>query len=525
MRTMCSAMIKRLLMVVYIIMMVVLGIATIVGHAYGTDFITLHVYNSWWFSALWTLLAIIGIAWIVKRKTRRPSVILLHSSFVIILIGAALTHFTSYQGMIHLRVGEKTNTFATLKADDGSVRERTLPFYITLKRFTATPRNHVSEFTIDDGNAHETGKVAMNKIHSYKHVRLCQTSYDDGFDGTYLSINHDPYGITVTYIGYFALFLSLAWMLVNSRGTFRHLLRKASSRSVGLVAVAIILMHAAMLVVALMPKVLSGHIYKSVPFVPTIFVINLITGVFLALHTMRKRVPDSKTISTTCMSMFVVTFIALTFYEALVWAVSGHMPMTNVYDTMTFTAWTVMVLTAMAYKRFQVALSFGFLLSGGFLLTAYLLSPNPPMRPVAPILSTPLLTIHVSLVVIAYALLSFTFICGIAAVVSKRATARQEMLRHLSQLCLYPALATLTTGIFVGAMWANVSWGTYWNWDPKEVWALITLMVYAIAAHTDTLPRLKNPIAYHVFMVLAFITIVITFLGVSYYLGGIHSYA
>ena len=95
----------------------------------------------------------------------------------------------------------------------------------------------------------------------------------------------------------------------------------------------------------------------------------------------------------------------------------------------------------------------------------------------------------------------------------------------LSRLMLYPALALLAIGIFVGAIWANISWGTYWSWDAKETWGLITLMVYAVAAHQGSLPFLRRPVGYHLFMTLAFLSIVMTYFGVNYFLGGMHSYA
>ena len=83
----------------------------------------------------------------------------------------------------------------------------------------------------------------------------------------------------------------------------------------------------------------------------------------------------------------------------------------------------------------------------------------------------------------------------------------------------------LGIGIFVGAIWANVSWGEYWGWDPKEVWALITFMVYAVALHSNSVPAMRRPMAYHIFMVVAFLTIIMTYFGVNYLLGGMHSYA
>jgi len=149
-----------------------------------------------------------------------------------------------------------------------------------------------------------------------------------------------------------------------------------------------------------------------------------------------------------------------------------------------------------------------------------------------PVLSSPLLTIHVSIIMMAYALLSLTFICGLTGVIFRlcrgnNVIVRQQLnsLQLLSKLFLYPSLTALGFGIFIGAIWANVSWGTYWSWDPKETWALITLMVYAVAVHDNSIPPLRKPFTYHLFMTLAFLTILMTYFGVNYFLGGMHSYA
>ena len=95
----------------------------------------------------------------------------------------------------------------------------------------------------------------------------------------------------------------------------------------------------------------------------------------------------------------------------------------------------------------------------------------------------------------------------------------------LSQLLLYPAVFLLTIGIFLGAVWANVSWGTYWSWDPKEAWALITLMVYAVPLHKASIPLFRKPRVYHLYMVVSFLAVLITYFGVNFILGGMHSYA
>ena len=146
-----------------------------------------------------------------------------------------------------------------------------------------------------------------------------------------------------------------------------------------------------------------------------------------------------------------------------------------------------------------------------------------------PVLNSPLLSVHVSIIMMGFAMLSFTFISGLTALllrlVSRTAQPKMVQLQQLSLVFLYPAFAALGIGIFIGAIWANVSWGEYWGWDPKEVWALITFMIYAIPLHARSVAQLRRPTAFHLFMTLAFMTLVMTYFGVNYFLGGMHSYA
>ena len=95
----------------------------------------------------------------------------------------------------------------------------------------------------------------------------------------------------------------------------------------------------------------------------------------------------------------------------------------------------------------------------------------------------------------------------------------------MGQILLYPAVFLLTIGVFIGAIWANVSWGTYWSWDPKEVWALITLIIYALPLHGQSLPLLRKPLFFHGYCIIAFLSVLITYFGVNFILGGMHSYA
>lgn len=232
-------------------------------------------------------------------------------------------------------------------------------------------------------------------------------------------------------------------------------------------------------------------------------------------------------------ALSLLSFIALTLCLALRWVASGRVPMGNGYETMLLLAWLVMLVALAVVRRFRIALPFGLLLSGFFLLVSHISSMDPQISHLMPVLNSPLLSLHVSVIMAAFALLSLTFLCAVTALLlrlfrGRNATGLADQtgrLALLSRLMLYPALALLGIGIFVGAIWANVSWGAYWNWDAKEVWGLITLMVYAVAAHDASLPFLRRPLGYHAFMALAFLTIVMTYFGVNYYLGGMHSYA
>ena len=219
----------------------------------------------------------------------------------------------------------------------------------------------------------------------------------------------------------------------------------------------------------------------------------------------------------------------LTFNIALRWMVSGHVPLSNGFETMQFMAWCSVVLTLLFAGRFRLALPFGLLLCGFTMLVAMMGEATPQITQLMPVLQSPLLSIHVVVIMIAYTLLAFTMLNGLTALIIRRTRpeAEQEIesLYILSRLMLYPAVFLLAAGIFIGAVWANVSWGRYWGWDPKEVWALITMMVYASALHSQSLSCFRRPIFFHAFCIIAFMTVIITYFGVNFLLGGMHSYA
>lgn len=227
-----------------------------------------------------------------------------------------------------------------------------------------------------------------------------------------------------------------------------------------------------------------------------------------------------------CHTVFVLLLtIYITLLIALRWWISGHVPMSNGFETMLFMAWISMLLTLILTRHFPVMKAFGPVVSSFCLLVAMLASGNPQITQLMPVLQSPLLTFHVVFVMLAYAILAIITLIAIQCLALRLRTSEMERMTALSQFLLYPAVAFLAIGIFIGAVWANVSWGTYWSWDPKETWALITLMVYAIPLHQSSLWQSRKPRSYHWFVLLSFLTVLMTYFGVNYFLSGMHSYA
>jgi ABC-type transport system involved in cytochrome c biogenesis permease subunit len=232
--------------------------------------------------------------------------------------------------------------------------------------------------------------------------------------------------------------------------------------------------------------------------------------------------------SALCLAIAFV-FVYLAASIALRWYVGGHVPLSNGFETMQFMSFSVILLTFPFRGRFFMSLPFGFLLCGLTLLVAMMGESNPRITHLIPVLTSPLLSIHVAVIMIAYSLFAFMMLNGLTGVIMylmKKDSDRQiKQLYVISRVMLYPAVFCLAVGIFVGAVWANISWGRYWGWDPKEVWALITFLAYSLAFHGDSLPSFRRPMFFHVFSIAVFLCVLITYFGVNFILGGMHSYA
>ena len=227
-----------------------------------------------------------------------------------------------------------------------------------------------------------------------------------------------------------------------------------------------------------------------------------------------------------CHTAFI--WLQMTFVSVLLflrWGISGHIPVSNGFETMLFMAWVTMVMTIALGRLFTVLRAFGPVVSSFCLTVAMLAGGSPQVTPLMPVLQSPLLALHVATVMMAYAILAVMTMISIRCLFSKGNNGERESLTALSQFLLYPAVSLLAIGIFIGAVWANVSWGAYWSWDPKETWALITMMIYAIPLHRFSLFEKCTARKFHLFILFAFLTVLMTWFGVNYFLSGMHSYA
>lgn len=221
-----------------------------------------------------------------------------------------------------------------------------------------------------------------------------------------------------------------------------------------------------------------------------------------------------------------VMLIHTTLLLALRWFVSGHLPMSNGYETMQFMAWATLIVTLVMQKRFLPVKQFGPLLSSFALLVAMITDGNPQITQLMPVLQSPLLSVHVMVIMFSYALFGLMALIGLQGLIAhhRKQEEKEQQLAALSQFLLYPAVALIAIGIFIGAIWANVSWGRYWSWDSKETWALITMLIYSAPLHAD-IKWLRKAQHMHIYMLLAFLSVLMTYFGVNYFLSGMHSYA
>jgi ABC-type transport system involved in cytochrome c biogenesis permease subunit len=287
-------------------------------------------------------------------------------------------------------------------------------------------------------------------------------------------------------------------------------------------------------------KIRAERLYNKINSIKPLAFTNLFIGLFALVYFFRRETRQRnlntthfRIISLLLNLILLAGGLFILFSMCLRGYISARIPLGNGFETMQFLAICVLLIAFLFQRRLFLSLPFGFIFSGLVLLVSGLGASNPQITQLQPVLLSPLLSIHVSLIMMAYTLFGFITLNSIAAFLCiifgntkefEATNNRVLQLSVISRILLYPGVFLLAAGIFVGAVWAEISWGTYWSWDPKETWALITMIIYALPLHSESLTRFNRPFFFHVYTAFAFLSVLMTYFGVNYLLGGMHSY-
>jgi cytochrome c-type biogenesis protein CcsB len=269
-------------------------------------------------------------------------------------------------------------------------------------------------------------------------------------------------------------------------------------------------------------RLYSGYIY-----VGTLFFLILIFQIFYNTKGIRALVIGFR-------GMLLFLFVLHTLGLIARWYISGHAPWSDAYESMIYVAWATQFFGLVFGRKSDLTMASTAFVAGMILMIAHWNWMDPAIANLVPVLDSYWLMIHVAVIVGSYGPFALGMIIGAVALLlmilsseanKKRIQLQIKELTVINELALTVGLIMLTIGNFLGGMWANESWGRYWGWDPKETWALISIMVYAFVIHMRLIPGLRSPWLFNLMSILAFASILMTYFGVNFYLVGLHSYA
>jgi len=232
--------------------------------------------------------------------------------------------------------------------------------------------------------------------------------------------------------------------------------------------------------------------------------------------------------------LLVVFFIAHTFGLGLRWYIAGHAPWSNGYESMIYIGWATILAGFMFSKRSSMTMASTAVLTGLILFVAHMNWMDPQVTNLVPVLDSYWLSIHVATITASYGFLGLGALLGFIVILlfilktkknEKHITLSIKELNSINEMALMAGLALLTIGNFLGGVWANESWGRYWGWDPKETWALVTILIYAVVVHLRFIKSIYSEFNFAVIALLSYSSVIMTYFGVNYYLAGLHSYA
>lgn len=231
--------------------------------------------------------------------------------------------------------------------------------------------------------------------------------------------------------------------------------------------------------------------------------------------------------------IFVFAFLLYTLGMAARWYISNHAPWSNGYETMLFVGWAAALSGLVFSRRSPISMAVTGVLAAIALFVAGMSWMNPEITNLVPVLKSYWLIIHVAIITSSYGFLAMGALLGLLNLILMIARNKKndkqlrdtiQEISYIIELALYIGLVLLTSGCFIGGVWANESWGRYWGWDPKETWALVSILVYSAILHLRNVPKLNNRFTLSALALVGFSSIIMTFFGVNYYLSGMHSY-
>ncbi|EDP5230267.1 cytochrome c biogenesis protein [Campylobacter jejuni] len=267
--------------------------------------------------------------------------------------------------------------------------------------------------------------------------------------------------------------------------------------------------------------------------------VYLIVGFLLLILVFSKMVVPNLKISFIFKVVYVLNVLAFVIHTVglgLRAYLSGHAPWSNGYESMVYIAWALSLSGIFFSRKSPIALSLTSILSGVVLMVAHLSEMNPQITNLVPVLNSYWLSIHVSVITASYGFLGLCALLGIFTLflmcfLKKDGKYNLNILRNITEatrineMAMIFGLCLLTVGNFLGAIWANESWGRYWSWDSKETWALVSILVYAAILHLRMIPKYCNQFVFALWSMFAYWVIIMTYFGVNYFLTGLHSYA
>ena len=230
--------------------------------------------------------------------------------------------------------------------------------------------------------------------------------------------------------------------------------------------------------------------------------------------------------------ILALLFATHTFGMGFRWVISGHAPWSDTYESLLYISWSAVFAGVVFFRKSLLALSASVIVASIFMFTAHLTGIDPQITNLVPVLKSYWLTIHVSILTASYGFFGLSAILGFMTLIMfifrKNRPHIDETIKTITainEISLIIGLAAITIGNFLGGVWANESWGRYWGWDPKETWAYVSIVVYAIVVHLRFIKSLATPFALATASLLSFSSILMTYFGVNFYLSGMHSYA